>query len=561
MNEVIKSRTIIFAAVMLLATASGTLATVRYVDVNGTNATPPYTNWATAATVIQDAVDAAAAGDEIVVTNGVYNVGNGFYGSRPACVVVTNALTLRSVNGPQSTVIDGGGTNRCVALADGASLTGFTLTNGGFFSRAPWMAVGGGVFCDSTNAFLTNCVLTGNRAIIAGGACGGTLYNCTLTGNSADESGGGAYSSTLYNCILSSNSADAYGGGVYGGSLSRCTLSSNSAVFGGGGAYGSTLYNCTLSGNSSPEYSGGAQVSTLYNCTLTGNAAWIGGGAGQSTLYNCTLSGNFSSDIGGGAHGSTLYNCTVVDNLASDSGGGVSYSTLANCVVAYNAAWADDNYNDSMLNYCCTEPLPTNGVGNISVPPLFVDYANGNLRLQSNSPCINAGNNLSLTNYDYNAQYSTNVWFTNLFDLDGAPRIIGGTVDIGAYESQGSGSLISYAWLQQCGLPTDGSADFLDPDHDGMNNWQEWIAGTDPTSPFSALRLLSPSVTSSNVTLSWQSAAGVNYFLERGTNLRASLPFARLATGIPGQPGTTTYTDYGAVGPGPFFYRVGVSPP
>src|SRR5690349_15052877 len=42
------------------------LADVHYVDVNSTNATPPYTNWPTAATNIQDAVDAAVAGDEVV---------------------------------------------------------------------------------------------------------------------------------------------------------------------------------------------------------------------------------------------------------------------------------------------------------------------------------------------------------------------------------------------------------------------------------------------------------------------------------------------------------------
>ena len=114
--------------------------------------------------------------------------------------------------------------------------------------------------------------------------------------------------------------------------------------------------------------------------------------------------------------------------------------------------------NITEMNYCCTMPLPTDGVGTVTNVPRFVEDAGGNLRLRSDSPCINAG---------------LNAYAPGPTDLDGNPRIVRGTVDIGAYEFQGPGSMISYAWLQHYGLPTDGSADATDPDADGHNTWRE----------------------------------------------------------------------------------------
>ncbi len=192
--------------------------------------------------------------------------------------------------------------------------------------------------------------------------------------------------------------------------------------------------------------------------------------------------------------------------------------------------------------------MPTNGIGNITNAPLFVDYAGGNLRLQSNSPCISAGNN----------SYLTDPGFTNSLDLDDNPRVVSGTVDIGAYEYQGAGSRISYAWLQQFGLATDGSVDDSDLDRDGHTTWQEWRCQTDPTNSLSALRLLSASVNGTGVTLTWQSVAGVAYFVECGTNL--VLPFTLVEANIIGHPATTEFTHVTATGTAPLFYRIGVGP-
>jgi hypothetical protein len=422
----------------------GVSATVTVHVVNGlyyvaaASASPvaPYASWVTAATKIQDAVDVAAPGATIFVTNGIY-----------APVTVNTPLTLQSVNGPGVTVINGGGKAECLYLTNDAVTVGFTLTSGV-----------GGVYCDSINAVLSNCVLSGNSD---GGANGGTLNNCTLSGNSAVNYGGGACGSTLNNCELNGNSAFAGGGAIY---------------------------------------------STLNNCTLTGNSATYGGGA-----YCCLLN-----------------NCIVYFNLDPNDGGNYE---------PYDPS--------STLNYCCTTPMPTIGVGNITNAPLFVNYAGGNLRLQPNSPCINSGNN---------------AYVVGSTDLDGNPRIAGGTVDIGVYEYQTPTSIISYAWLQQYGLPTDGSVDHADTDGTGMNNWQKWIAGLNPTNSLSVLKMLAPVKTNNpaGLVVTWESVNTRTYYLQRSTNQAAQPAFSTIQSNIVGQAGTTSCTDTTATNAGPYFYRVGV---
>ena len=67
-------KTSLFASALFvsLTFAFSATAAVRYVSVNSTNPIPPYTTFATAATVIQQAVNAAVPGDTVQIASGNY---------------------------------------------------------------------------------------------------------------------------------------------------------------------------------------------------------------------------------------------------------------------------------------------------------------------------------------------------------------------------------------------------------------------------------------------------------------------------------------------------------
>jgi hypothetical protein len=417
----------------------------------------PYSSWATAATTIQDAVDAAVDGTLVLITNGTYGVS-----SR---IVVEKGAHLRSVNGPGATFIQGDGSDRCMhmghpsALIEGLTLTGGSNTQGGGVSVALGVvsnsvvagnnATSGGGVLLGNGGFVKNSSIHGNNATSGGGAyCiyGGQLDGCVVSNNTA-STGGGIYFSnggTVRTSQISGNTATGSGGGIYlanGGLIQNCVVSENSAA-NGGGLYSSVGSRTTIvaqdsrfESNTATGSGGGVYQGnwggTVSRCRIEGNASRDGGGAYltyQSQILNSLIVGNTATRNGGGVSlnstSDQIRNCTVVDNTAQyggglyDSGGRTAYNSIIyhNTAMELGPNWHGE---PRLYNTCTTPTNAPTSVDNIEAPPLFVNRAGGDYRLQQTSPCIDSGNNS---------------YVIGDTDLDGKPRILYDIVDMGAYE-------------------------------------------------------------------------------------------------------------------------------
>ena len=313
-------------------------ADTHYVDINNATPAAPYTNWVTAATTIQDAVDAASSNDTVLVNDGIYDSGVREVDSMNNRIAITEAIRVESVNGPKHTIIMGAGplgpaAIRCAVVYAGGELCGFTLTNGHTRSMGTAPEIYGG-----------------------GISGGGSISNCSVTGNSASYAGGGMAVGAAYHCIFTDNSAN-FGGGMCAANAYHCVFTGNLAVYDGGGLIDSRADNCIFHDNIAYQGGGGIALALAVNCTITDNSAFSGGGS-----YN-----------------SMLKNCIVFYNTASSSG---------------------DNWYDATPDFSssCTTPDP-GGTGNITHPPLFAGSAD--YHLQAGSPCIDSGIAIAEINDDH----------------------------------------------------------------------------------------------------------------------------------------------------------------
>jgi parallel beta-helix repeat protein len=319
---------------------------------------------------------------------------------------------------------------------------------------------GGGIYCwRSSSPTITDCTITGNGTVYdaqPGISCvnnsNPTILSCKISNNS----GGGIYSSydfypycaptvtgctikdnngrgiansegPVTNCTITSNTAMVDGGGLYhcSGPITGCIISDNSTEGNGGGLYkcNGPITNCTITGNKAEGDGGGLYECNgpITNCIIKGNSAGADGGGIFGCYYdpitNCTITGNIAGGAGGGIRGyDTIKNCTITGNFAGDYCGGLyAGGEITNCIIWGNQPIQNDADDVTYSNIQGGWP----GQGNIDQDPCFAfstDY-----HIMPSSPCVNAGDP------DYIPE-------PNETDLDGNLRVIGGRIDMGAFE-------------------------------------------------------------------------------------------------------------------------------
>jgi len=271
-----------------------------------------------------------------------------------------------------------------------------------------------------------------DHIVIAAGPMGAArLDGFTVTGGSATNISGADIT------VNGMNISHVDGGGVYivGGSpvLAHLDIVSNQAFSRGGGLFiadGSPLLvNARVQGNQS-QIGGGILIEggspVLRNVLISGNVASDGGGMGvyagaEPQLVNSTLSGN-NAGMGGGlfAQSSTpTLNNSIVWGNNGDLAAHEIYNASTNRTVSLRSSLSADRGADLFGNVDFD-------VRSLTEDPVFNDPENGEFDLQTESPAINAGNNML---YD-----GSGGDLAQDRDLAGNPRLASTSIDMGAYE-------------------------------------------------------------------------------------------------------------------------------
>jgi parallel beta-helix repeat protein/predicted outer membrane repeat protein len=413
--------------VFLLFVVFNAGAVERYVNLNNPTPLAPYTNWETAATNIQDAVEICNDGDTVWVTNGVYRSGESltpFSSESKFRVWSTNAITIRSVNGPAVTYIEGSGpfgsnSVSCLFLKGDSFIDGFTLTNG-YASDSSGMyeyyhGSGGGAFL-ADGVLMTNCVVVECYAKVFGGGvvCLGetTIKDCLVKQNTSGGKGGGIY-------VIAEDYAFDFAGPCL---ISECEILDNHSASAGGGVrfiqYGVSFEEDRLS-------------SSIVNSIVAGNVAekYGGGAAGYWNVIDCVVSNNWAGDGGGGLEGANAIDSIICDNWSEGNGGGMWGGTASDCIVRDNIALFSDGgglYRTSATNCIISGNEADNGGGSYNFKLAY----DNELDLVELDNCLVYGNTAW---FDGGGVYSGLVY--NCTISDNSASLGGGMLGGGAFNS------------------------------------------------------------------------------------------------------------------------------
>ena len=430
---------------------------VYYVDADATGANDG-SSWADAYTSLPYALDCASSGDDIRVAQGTYRPNDGIvhipeFDNRKLTFQLKNGVTVK-----------GGYAGYGEANPDARDIQAYeAILSGDLYGND----VGGLEPNDPSRDENSYHVVTSS-----GNDASAVLDGVTITGGNANADG-------------PLDEHGDRGGGMYvnrgSPTLRDCTFAGNSAHTGGGmfiWAADPKVTGCTFRANAAERHAGGLAVAEPYlksvtNCTFSANFAGGSGGAvwnfeAAPTYVNCLFTGNRAGENGGAMRNSdsggyTLVNCTLSDNVAGQRGGAIDsdeWPILVNCIFWANrdssgmgeSAHVRGHYQQPSFNYCCVQGWTgaLGGNGNIGADPEFADANGDDYHVAAGSPCIDAGDNSAVPP-------------SLLTDLDGNPRIVNGTVDMGAYEFQG----IIYVDDDAPNDPGPGDPEVSDPAEDG----------------------------------------------------------------------------------------------
>ena len=391
---------------------------------------------------IHDAVQAANAGDTVMVAAGTYTdcthetEGEG---STPACVIMKAGVTLMGA-GMDDTIIDAEGLGRGIYVHDTDDVRIENLQVRNAYAEI----YGAGILIreGSTGAEVEDVKVTmcGDGGIVVIHSAEATLTNVHFLGNEAKQGGGLAVeessSAVVASCVIDDNTAPS-GAGVFirGGctvAMTGCTITNNviNADFGNGGGVCVQDSQCDISGsiidNNITRGAGGglAYISeatgTVDDCEITNNrtdASYnFGGGIScqQSSpvLQNLLLVNNSAATTGSDGGGidiqftpaPTITNCTLVGNSCSPTteGAGIVVQWGANPQInntlitgsiggqGISCVFSDDTVvtgcniwdNEGGNDVCGID-----GGCNFSADPMFCNAEEGNYHISTTSPC------------------------------------------------------------------------------------------------------------------------------------------------------------------------------